>query len=303
VSKGDELPIWMVREGVKLYEEGKMHEANSDNRKAIDCYIRMMELTFPDPPVLNRIAYCHLMLNQVDKAMYALRHAIELDPHYVEVLTNLAGLLIDKGELQEAEDLTRRGLAIEPNHPTIWKNLGDAMYKRGKYQEAIVALATSIGLAPDNYDTHHTLALAYIREGDFENAHREFLRAIELCDENGELLTDYALVFFVQENHKDAEPYLRRAVEVDSLRTIPHYMLAECLILQVMETKEVYDEDMVEEILEILNTTLSLDVECGQAWYLWGKMMVMFKKWEDAERYLRAGTEHGAINPEAWALH
>ena len=71
----------------------------------------------------------------------------------------------------------------------------------------------------------------------------------------------------------------------------------------MMEAKDDYDDDMVSEVLDILNRTLSLDVECGQAWYLWGKMKVLFRDWEDAERYLRAGTEHGAVNPEAWALH
>ncbi len=300
---GEDIPIEVVREGVCLYEEGVMHEANSDNREAIACYQKMMEKTFPDPPVLNRIAFCHLMLNEVDKAKDTLRQSLEIDPYDEEALHNLSMLLIDHGELQEAEDLTRRGLALETNLSGHWKNLGDIMYKRGKYSEAVVALATSIGLAPDKYEVHHKLALAYIRVRDFENAEREFLRAIELCDDDGELLTDYALVFFVKGVHKDAEQYLRRAVEVQSLSTTPLYMLAECLIEQVMETKDDHDEEMVSEILDILNKTLSLNVECGQAWYLWGKMNVMFRNWEDAERYLRAGTERGAMNPEAWALH
>ncbi len=303
MSKGDDIPIEIVREGVRLWEEGKMHEANSDNREAIACYHKMNELVFPDPPVLNRIAFCHLMLKEVDKAKETLRQSLDIDPYDEEALHNLSLLLIEHGELQEAEDLTRRGIALETNLSGHWKNLGEIMYKRGKYTEAIVALATSIGLAPDKYEAHHTLALAYIRVSDFENAEREFLRAIELWDENAELLCDYALVFFVMDRHKDAEQYLRRAVEVEPLSTISHYMLAECLVVQVMEAKDDYDADIVEEILEILNQTLSLDVECGQAWYLWGKMMVMFRKWEDAERYLRAGTEHGAINPEAWSLH
>ena len=303
MSKGEDLPIEVVREGVRLFEEGKLHEANSDNREAIDCYQKMMEMTFPDPPVLNRIAFCHLLLNEVDKAKDTLRRSIEIDPYDEEALHNLSMLLIDHGELQEAEDLTRRGLALETNLSGHWKNLGDIMYKRGRYSEAVVALATSIGLAPDKYEAHHKLALAYIRVRDFENADREFLRAIELCDDDGELLTDYALVFFVKGNHKDAEQYLRRAVEVQSLSTTPLYMLAECLVEQVMEVKEDYDENMVSEILDILNKTLSLNVECGQAWYLWGKMNVIFRNWEDAERYLRAGTERGAMNPEAWALH
>jgi len=299
----DDIPIELVREGVRLFEEGKMHEANSDNRKAIDCYIRMMELTFPDPPVLNRIAYCHLMLNQADKAQYALRHALEIDPHDEEALHNLSLLLIDRGEVVEAEELTRIGLALQPNHPGHWKNLGDIKYKRGMYQESIVALATAIGLAPDKYETHHTLALAYIRMCDFENAHREFLRAIELNDEDSELLTDYALVFFVQENHSDAEQYLRRAVEIDSIRTIPHHMLAKCLLEQVSDAGDDYEEDMISEVIDLLNKTLELDVQCGEAWYLYGKLMVMFRKWDDAERYLRAGIEHGAVDPKVWALH
>ncbi|MHA1424303.1 MAG: tetratricopeptide repeat protein [Candidatus Thorarchaeota archaeon] len=299
----DDIPIEVVREGVRLYEEGKLHEANSDNRKAIDCYIKMMELTYPDPPVLNRIAYCHLMLNEVEKAKETLRRSLTLDPNETEALHNLSMLLIDHGELIEAEQLTRRAMAIEPNHPGHWRNLGEIMYKRGNYKESIVALATSIGLAPDNFNTHHMLALAYIRECDFENAHREFLRAIELNDEHGELLTDYALVFFVQENHKDAEPYLRRAVEVDSIRTRPHHMLARCLLEQVSESGDDYEEDMIGEIIDTLNKTLELDVQCGEAWYLYGKLMVMFRKWDDAERYLRAGIDHGAVDPEAWALH
>ncbi|TFH06438.1 MAG: tetratricopeptide repeat protein [Candidatus Thorarchaeota archaeon] len=299
----EDYPHEVLMEYKRLWEEGTLHEANSNNRDAIECYIRMMKITEPDPVVFNRIAYCHLMLNDVEMAMRRLRQSLELDSENVEALHNLSMLLIDHGELSEAEELTRRGIALETNHPGHWKNLGEIKYKQGNYQQAVQALATSIGLAPDNYDTHHKLALAYIRVCDSDNAHREFLRAIELSDDDGELLTDYALLFFVQDRHPEAEPYLRRAVEVDSIRTMPHYMLAHCLLEQVSLTGDDYEEDMIQEVIDLLNKTLELDVLCGEAWYLWGRLMVMFRDWETAEKYLRAGIEHGTAHPECWALH
>ena len=80
-------------------------------------------------------------------------------------------------------------------------------------------------------------------------------------------------------------------------------MLAHCLLEQVSLAGDDYEEDMIQEVIDLLNKTLELDVLCGEAWYLWGRLMVMFRDWETAEKYLRAGIEHGTAHPECWALH
>ncbi|MHA1929189.1 MAG: tetratricopeptide repeat protein [Candidatus Thorarchaeota archaeon] len=300
MSKGEDLPIETVKEGVRLYEEGVMHEANSDSIEAIACYEKMMRLTFPDPPVLNRIAYCHLMLNETAKAKDSLRQSIEIDPYNEEALHNLSLLLIDEGKLDAAEGLTRRGMALETMLDKHWYNLGRIQFRKSQFKSAVISLATSLGLAPDRADAHHTIAMAYYHLGELEQAERSFLRGVELAPDDVEMLMSYGNFLLVQKKNKDAEKYFRLAVDQAPIDHEALTSLAQSLIEQMMGKKDVPDEK-IEETMMLLNKSLDLHVAHGQTWYQWARVRMLFNDWKEAEDFLRTAIDNGCREPMAWA--
>ncbi len=301
MSKGEDIPIEVVKEGVRLFEEGRLHESNSDNREAIACYEKMMRLTFPDPPVLNRIAFCHLMLNEVDKAQEILRQSLEIDPYDEEALHNLSLLLIDAGELDEAEGLTLRGMALETMLDKHWYNLGRIQFRKSQFKSAVTSLATSLGLTPDRADAHHHIAMTYYHLGELEQAERSFLRGTESAPDDVEMLMSYGNFLLAQKRNKDAEKYFRLAVDQAPVDHVALTSLADSLIEQMLGKKDVPDE-MMEETMVLLNKSLDLHVAYGQTWYQWARVRMLFHDWKEAEDFLRTAIDNGCREPMAWAF-
>lgn len=300
--ESDDIPIEVLREGARLYEQGQYYESISENKKAIECYEEMMRISFPDPIVLNSIAFCHMLDNEDAKAQDALRKVLELDPEHEEALHNLSLLLIDHNNLDEAEQLTRRALSLDKPMDGNWHNLGRILYLKGQYPEARDALAMSLGLQPDRAGSHHLMALVQQEIGDMEKAFRSFLRMEELENEDAQMLTDFGRFLIRIKQFEYAEKYLRKAVEEDPFDHKPLTFLAEALLEQVMVLGNKASDDMVGEMMDTLNKSLDLEVTHPKTWYLWGRVRILFRDWEEAEKYLRAAVERECEDVHAWAF-
>lgn len=57
-------------------------------------------------------------------------------PEYDQALNNLANVLKNKGELDEAESLLRKALSIREEFPAAWMNLGIVLSNKKKFNEA-----------------------------------------------------------------------------------------------------------------------------------------------------------------------
>jgi tetratricopeptide (TPR) repeat protein len=79
-SDDSEIPPEVVKEGIRLYEEGKRLESCSEYKAAIDYYLESMRITFPDAVTWNDVAGCYLMLAEMERCEEAVRRAIEIDP-------------------------------------------------------------------------------------------------------------------------------------------------------------------------------------------------------------------------------
>ena len=297
----DDLPIEVLREGARLWEQGKYYESISENQKAVECYQEMMQISYPDPVVLNCIGYCYLLMNDTKNCKDTLKHALRLDPINQEALHNLAMVMIDTDDFEDAEKLARRGINTDRSFAGHWHNLGKVLYITDGLEEARETLATAIGLSPDRAETHYFMALTFDRLNDEDRAHRSFLRAIEFEDDNVMYLMGYGRFLLNLKQPVDAEKYFRSAVEVEEVNHKALSMLAECLIDQIIALKENASDNLVGDAMELLNKSLELDLSYGMSWYQWGRVWMLFNDWEKAEVPLRNAIENDCEDPMAWA--
>ncbi|MCH8903707.1 MAG: tetratricopeptide repeat protein [Bacteroidetes bacterium] len=66
---------------------------------------------------LSNLGFAHLKLGDPDKAELFYNRAIALDPDYIPAILNKVGLLIYRGEYEEAKELTKKILKKDPFHP------------------------------------------------------------------------------------------------------------------------------------------------------------------------------------------
>ena len=98
---------------------------------------------------------------------------------------NLAALLLERGQAEEAEELCRRATAVAPEVALGWYNLGLIRRRQGNIGGALEAYGEATRLHPDHAETHQNLAVAQLLGGNIEAARASFRRTIALLQEQG----------------------------------------------------------------------------------------------------------------------
>ncbi|MFI6908670.1 AAA family ATPase [Nonomuraea sp. NPDC050394] len=121
-----------------------------------------------------------------DSGLRALREAARLSPDNLPLRRHLAGLLLDKGYLAEAESEYRAALLLAPRDPGITAGLAEAFARQGAYGAALSALEPF--LAEPGYPPRMGViaARALLGEGDVAQAgfryHEAVMRAPQAAD-------------------------------------------------------------------------------------------------------------------------
>ncbi|MFW9887983.1 MAG: tetratricopeptide repeat protein, partial [Candidatus Thorarchaeota archaeon] len=298
----EDLPIEVMREGARLWEQGKTHEANSDNQMAIDCYLEMMRITFEDSTVWNAIATCYLHMGDMKQCESSLRRALELEPDDCEALNNLPLILLDNDKPREAEEVARRAVYHEEIRTTAYHSIGRARLAQDRPIHALEPLLKAVRGGTEDAGVFHTLGRVFVKLHDVHQARKSFTKALELEGSTASILYDFGRFLIDIECYGEALAILRRAKDADPLSPLILTTLAEALIGMVKTIEGPAREDFAGEAMGLLNESLSHDVTLGKTWYHWGEIKVMFKDWPEVEKFIEASIEQGYVEPWSYAL-
>jgi len=302
-SDDSDIPPEVVKEGIRLYEEGKRLESCSEYKAAIDFYLESMRITFEDAVIWNDIASCYLILVQMDECEEALRRALEIDPDFVPALSNLSLVLLDTGRLKEAEKVARRATMKEPSNATPWAILGKILIQSGKYEKAEWPLKVALGIAKDDADSHDHMGTVYEHLGKIDEAESHFRRAVELRDDDAVIAGDYGCFLCRSERFEEAEAQLKKAVDLDPFDHVHLTNLAGALIGRVRKSEnENLREALVEEAMKTLNKSLEINPAEGMSYFHWAEICIMHRKWKDAEDMLHHAMDVGLEAPMVYGL-
>jgi tetratricopeptide (TPR) repeat protein len=108
-----------------------------------------------------------------------LEQALAVDAECVDAVTDLAGILVDEGKLDEAEKRVQSVLATQPNQPTAKLMLGVIALKRDRLAEAEQLLKEVLVMNPDPVRAHYYLGQLYERQGDYRLAAEHYREALK----------------------------------------------------------------------------------------------------------------------------
>lgn len=96
------------------------------------------------------------------------------------VHTNLAAVLIERGELTAARAAIGRALALDPDYRSALGNLGAVQLEEGKLDEAAATWGHLLELEPDDFMTWYNVGRLELQRGNAELAARNFQRSLDL---------------------------------------------------------------------------------------------------------------------------
>lgn len=174
----------------------EIYEKEGGIRKAIDEYIRVIELKKDEYDVEYKVAFLLMDLKRKDEAAQVLNNILSKSPEYLKATTLL----------------------------------GEILCEQGNYKEAVSVYSAALKYNPDNYDLYYSLGLAYTLLNDFQMAKEYYDKAAEL---NHELYNGYYCVGKISLLYRDidmAEEYFEKALMGD-LEADAYYELAKiCMI-------------------------------------------------------------------------
>ena len=159
---------------------GNEYYKRREFERAIDQYIRTLELK-PDYylAVIN-LANSYRQLGEDDKALVGYRRFMELDPRNSQIRYEAAQILIDKGELEEATEQLEEALRLEPKMAAARNALGVVSIEKGDIEGAERQIRAALEQKPDVLHAYFNLALIAEQRRDFQTAIANYQREIEL---------------------------------------------------------------------------------------------------------------------------
>jgi tetratricopeptide (TPR) repeat protein len=117
---------------------------------------------------------------QLDEAISLYQKAEKLDPYYASAYANFGLALIQKGQVDEAIAQFQKALELNPSDTKVHNNLGHLLLQKGRVDEAIIHFEKVLEIIPTDAEAHNNLGVLLAQQGRVNDAIAQFKEALRL---------------------------------------------------------------------------------------------------------------------------
>lgn len=143
------------------------------------------------------------------------RYALSSNPEIEEVRVNLAKILADRGELDEAASHCREAVRINPDYGDARNDLGFILQKQGKLDEAIKEYRKVLRFSPGHTATLNNLGIALENQGKEDEAVELYREALRIDPDYADAHANLGYVLEDQGKLDEAVEHYREALRID----------------------------------------------------------------------------------------
>jgi tetratricopeptide (TPR) repeat protein len=159
--------------GVRLMKAGRVDEAITEYRKAVDIN--------PDyAQSRNNLGNALAVKGNLDDAIAQYRRALDIEPDYSGARNNFGLALFQKGEVEQAIEQYHKALEIVPHNAGALSNLGNALLTKGKLDDAMTCFRKAVAMDPEQVDAWFDLGNVFVQKGDLESAIASYRQVIRI---------------------------------------------------------------------------------------------------------------------------
>jgi len=163
----------------------------------------------------NNLAGTLLERGQLNDAMAHYREALEIKPDVAEVQSNLGNALLREGNVEEAIVHLQKALQIDPAYAEAYNHMGSALMKKGQAGEAIAHYQKAVQLNTSYADAYNNLGVAFLRSGQVDQAIADYKKAVAINPESAEMQYNLGNALAHQGNWADAIACYQAAVSTE----------------------------------------------------------------------------------------
>jgi len=163
---------FLVSEGNRLYEEGRLEEA-------LKAYKGVL-VEFPDAYILNKnIGSAYFRMEQYEKAITHYMKVLENDPGDYEAMMLIGNSYSNKGEDEKAMEWYNKIAIGEIHDAIVLYNIGTSFYEKSRFAEALKYYQKAVEIKKDFLDALYQLGLTYSALGNYKEAIETFERYVQ----------------------------------------------------------------------------------------------------------------------------
>ena len=143
------------------------------------------------------------------------RHTVDVTSRNYIARNNLAGTLLDRGQLNEAIANYREALEIKPDVAQVQSNLGNALVREGNVEEAIVYLQKALQIDPEYAEAYNYMGSALMKKGQAGEAIGYYQKAVQLNTSYADAYNNLGVAFLRNGQADEAIAHYKKAVAIN----------------------------------------------------------------------------------------
>ncbi len=255
------------------YYTGLVLSAAGEYRRAVESYLRAIEIAPDYARARNSLGALYCRLNKYHFALVHFRKALEVNPYNPFLQYNLGSLYFEIGDPVNARIHLEKAVKYKANFGNAYHRLGSLAYQTQQYERTIEYLAKAIEFGAESHTTHYYTGMSYFSLEKGSLATASLRKALQMKPDFFEAALDLARIHhaygefsYALEFYKKAEslnpdyPKIKLAM-VECLRDLKRYREGIALVRQMLERdphneqlrrqlKNLQDQRLIENLAE-----------------------------------------------------
>jgi tetratricopeptide (TPR) repeat protein len=253
---------------------------------------------------LSDLVRFYRLSDQPAAAIKAAREALKLDPNDLDAQVQLAIVLSQTGQGDEAVSMLRDALKKEPNNPQLGSVLGSILSQLGRNDQAMTLFKGLLEKFPGNEEVVKTarqnLSVIYVNMGDYARGEAELEALLEKSPDEPGVNNDLGYLYADQgKNLEKAEAMIRKAVQEEPDNSAYLDSLG-WVLFKRGKVKEAVEplEKAVQKMGETAGTDATVLEHLGDVYFQLQEVVKAKSSWQSAEKAALKATPPDKRLPE-----
>ncbi len=162
----------------------------------------------------------------LDTAMNFYRKSMDIKDDYIPAATNLAIILFQKEEYNQADKIFSHLYRKRNDSPVTHNNYALSLLMRNRVAKSIQVLKRAVKKFPRDYELHFNLGTAYYKKNQYNNAKLAYHRALRIFPKDYSSLNNLGCTLIYLREFKAAKVHIEQAIARKPQYSHGYYNLA-----------------------------------------------------------------------------
>ena len=218
-KKAKEILINLVKKYPQYYTGHKIlaeiYEKDGGIRKAIDEYVKMIDINKKDYDSYFRISYLLKESERKEEAKVMLENLIRKKPDYTDASILLGDILCEQEKYKEALSVYSSALRYSPNNYELYYSMGIAYTLLNDFANAKTCYEKAAIINTLLYNGYYNLGQISLIFGDLDEAEKYFMKSLQGEDIEPDAYYNLAKICMLKNDKENAINYINIAIELD----------------------------------------------------------------------------------------